>query len=108
MDKQQILCDIAYIVVLIVIGLITRYLVPYIKSKIGVENFNKAVSEIAIIVKSVQQLHSDKTGEEKLYIAVNEVMKLLKEGEIDIQEDQIRTIIEGCVKQMKIDGGSPA
>lgn len=106
--KEQILFDILYVAILVVMGIISRYLIPFIKEKLGAERFAQLENEIRILVYYAQQVHASKTGEEKLYIVENEIKKWLSAKGFNFDNEQVRQVIESCVKTMKIEGGAAA
>lgn len=106
MDKQQILCDIAYIVVLVIIGVVSRYLIPFIKEKLGAEKYAKLENQVKTLVYYAEQVYNGKTGEEKLFIVKNELNRYLEENHINIDTEQVRQIIESYVREMKIASGT--
>ncbi len=106
--KEQILYDILYVAILVVLGIISRYLIPFIKEKLGTERFAQLENEIRILVRYAQQVYEGKTGEEKLYIVENEIKKWLDEKGFTVPNEQVRQVIESCVKSMKLEGGAAA
>ena len=73
-----------------------RYLVPFIKLKIGER-------QAEILVKAAQQMFNDMTGKEKLEKVTKELTEYLKARNINFTEDEIRYLIEAAVRQMKED-----
>lgn len=90
-------------VALVIVALVSRYLVPFIESKIGKANLDTIIDYSSVFVNGVEQkmFGEDKKGHEKL----DEVTKLLsqksKELGLSLSDEDIRLIIENSVKSMK-------
>lgn len=106
--NTDILFEILKLVVIIATAVVTRYVVPYLKEKIGAEKLAAIENEVRTLVLAVQQLYPNKTGDERLYIVTQETSKFLNEKGIELTADQIRYLIESAVKEMKLAGGAAA
>lgn len=90
-------------VALVIVAFVSRYLVPFIESKIGKDNLDTIIDYSSVLVNGVEQkmFGEDKKGQEKL----DEVTKLLsqksKELGLSLSDEDIRLIIENSVKSMK-------
>lgn len=56
---------------------------------------------VKTVVKAVEQLYSDLSGEEKLQKAIESITEMLNEKGIAITELEIRMLIESAVEEMK-------
>ena len=104
----DILFKIVESVIVVAIIVISRYLVPWIRAKLGNEKFDRVVQEISVLVTAVQQMFPQYTGEQKLEFVTEKITEFLNKQHINFTEEQVRLLIESAVKQMKIEGGQPA
>lgn len=59
---------------------------------------------ITSVVKAVQQMYKDYSGDEKLEEAINYATSLLNEKGIDVSDDELRVLIEQSVYEIKNTG----
>ena len=104
----DILFKIVECVVVVAIIVITRYLVPWIRTKVGNEKFDRIYQEVAILVTAAQQMFPQYTGEQKLAFVTEKITAFLNKQRVNFTEDQVRQLIESAVKTMKIESGQPA
>jgi hypothetical protein len=83
------------------VGIVTRQVVKYLKSKGIVSQLENNKELVGIVVKAVEQTYKTLHGEEKLNVAKLEVVKLMNEKKIKISEKEIDLLIESSVKEMK-------
>jgi len=88
--------------------IITRYVIPFIREKIGSEKFDRVVSEVETLVLAAQQMYSNLSGPERRAIVTQKLNDFLIAKKIALNDQQIRDLIEAAVKSMKIDEGSAA
>lgn len=105
-EKIMMLNDIIYmvlkVVIIVVITLITRYLIPWIREKIGNEQYDRIEKEINKLVLSCQQMHPGLLGSEKRDIVTKKIIDFLASKDIQLSEEQIRDLLESAVKSMKL------
>ena len=100
--------DITYIilgVILILGGLITGFGIPFIRSKLNVEQMTALKTAACIAVYAAEQIFGAKMGTDKLAYAINLVKSLLAKKNLSFDEDAVRAAIEAQVKEMNIDIG---
>lgn len=101
MDK--IIFEIVKIIVMFAALVVTRYLVPWVKEKIGADKL--AVAEKwakYAVLKAQQVLWSESGADKKTY--VSEFLKeILIDKNIALSDEQLDVLIEAAVKQMKIE-----
>lgn len=78
--------------------LITRYLIPYLSAKYGIEKINKATTMAKIIVEAVEQLYL--SAENAGILKKVDAMKYLQELNLGFSEEQLELFIEQAVKKM--------
>lgn len=97
--------DITYIIlgiILILGGLITGFGIPFIRSKLNVEQINALKTVARIAVYAAEQIFGAKMGSDKLAYAINLVKSLLAKKNLSFDDEAIRAAIEAQVKQMNI------
>lgn len=100
---SDITYEILKIVAMICVLLITRYLIPWIKSEIGTDKIDMATEWIKNAVLFAQQTMWAKSGTDRKRYVVNFITKLCEDNNVPLTEEQIDVILESCVKQMKIE-----
>lgn len=102
MDNRLFQIILAVIPVLCTI--LTVYIVPYIKAKIGTENLSKYEYWVNIAVKAAEMLWKETGhGSDKKQYVVDFMNNMFNSKKIVITEEQINLLIESAVKNMKIE-----
>lgn len=91
--------------ILIIGGLITGFGIPFIRSKLNVEQIEALKAAARIAVYAAEQIFGAKMGKDKLAYAINLVKSLLAKKNLTFDEDAVRAAIEAQVKEMNIDIG---
>lgn len=92
-------------VLTIIAALISAYIVPFIKSKIGTEELAKLITYIDITVKCADQIFTPEQFAEKKQYVLGLVNNFIKSKlNISLTEEDIDALIEGAVKQLRIEG----
>lgn len=94
--------EVLKVIVMLAVILVTRYLVPWIKDKIGTEQLEAVKTWINAAVLMAQQVHDAKSGAERKAIVVDLARGILIRKNIDISEEQLDILIEAAVKAMKM------
>lgn len=85
--------------------MVARYLIPWLEVNIDHQKFNEVVTWVNQAVMCAQQLMSDADGTEKKQTVMIFLQRLMEEKGIAITDEQLDTLIESAVKQMKISEG---
>lgn len=101
---NDLVMEILKVIVMLAVLLVTRYLVPWIKAKIGAEQLEEVKTWVNAAVLMAQQVYDAKPGAERKAIVVDMIRKMLLKKNIDISEEQLDTLIEAAVKAMKMQG----
>jgi hypothetical protein len=102
MDNRLFELILAFVPVLGTI--ITAFIVPYIKAKIGTENLAKYEYWVNIAVRAAEMIWVETGhGEDKKAYVVEFMNKLFNSKKTVITEEQINVLIEAAVKQLKIE-----
>ena len=85
--------------------MVARYLVPWLEVNIDHQKFNEVVTWVNQAVMCAQQLMSDAEGAEKKQTVMIFLRRLMEDKGIEITDEQLDTLIESAVKQLKISEG---
>ncbi len=100
---NEIVFQAVNLVVMIATLVVVRYIVPWIKDKIGAEALNTVAEWAKKAVLYAEQVMTAATGEEKK-AAVTELLKeIVAANKISITDQQIDILIESAVKQMNME-----
>jgi len=91
--------------ILIIGGLVTGFGIPFIRSKLNVEQIEALKTAARIAVYAAEQIFGAKMGKDKLAYAINLVKSLLAKKNLTFDEDAVRAAIEAQVKEMNINIG---
>lgn len=100
---DDILFSIVQCVFIIVAGIITRYIIPWLKSKLDTEKFNTLELWVKAAVSAAEQiLCKDCSGPEKKAYVTDIMEKYLNTKGVKITQEQLNILIESAVKEMNI------
>lgn len=102
---NEILFEIMRLVVLLAVFIVTCYLVPWIRGKIGQDRLTEISKWVNAAVLMAQQVYAAKTGAERKAIVIDILRNILTAKNISISDDQIDLLIEAAVKAMKMKEG---
>lgn len=102
MDKEIFLM-LLEVVLTLAVAVITGVVVPYIRSKIETDKLSKLDYYIKLGIRSAEQIFDgDGKGEEKKKYVVNYITEIINRNlKIDITPEELDTIIEGMVNNVK-------
>lgn len=84
--------------------ILTVYVIPLIKSKIGNENLAKYEYWADLAVKAAEMLWTETGhGADKKQYVVDFLNKMFNKNKVVITEQQIEVLVESAVKQMKLE-----
>lgn len=99
MDITQILLGL----ILILGGVFTLVVWPYIKSHVSAEQLSMLAGIAQTVVFAAEKIFGAKMGDDKLAYALNLAKKLLEQKGLKFDEETIRAAIEAQVKQLDIE-----
>lgn len=99
----EIVFEILKVVVMLAVLLLVRYIIPWLKARIGSENLEMVDKWVHAAVLMVQQVHNAKPGPERKAIVVEIIREMLIRKNIDLSIEQIDMLIEAAVKAMKME-----
>lgn len=104
--RKQRMSDICFeglkILVMVAVLVLTRYVLPWVKSKADSEKLNLVTQWAYKAVLMVQQTMKTTDGKEKKAIVTQFLKEILQEKNITLSDAQIEILIEAAVKQMKL------
>ncbi len=102
---NEIVFEILRLLVLLAVFIVTCYLLPLIKSKIGQDKLEEIIKWVNAAVLMAQQVYHAKTGAERKAIVIDLMKGILIAKKISITDEQLDLLIEAAVKSMKIQEG---
>lgn len=99
---NEILFEIIKLIVMLAALVIARYLVPWLKRKIGADKLAEAEKWAKYAVLKAQQVLGEESGEDRKAYVTEFLKELLIAKNIALSDEQLDVLIEAAVKQMKI------
>lgn len=99
---NEVLFEIIKVVVMVAALVVTKYLIPWMKEKIGTEKLAQIEKWVRYAVEMAQQVYWSKPGEDRKAIVTEFLRDILIAKNISISEDQLDVLIEAAVKEMKM------
>lgn len=103
---NEILFEILRLVVLLAVFVVTCYLIPWIRGKIGQDRMDAVTGWVNTAVLMAQQVYHAKTGAERKAIVIDLLKEILIAKNISISDSQLDMLIEAAVKAMKMKEGT--
>lgn len=94
--------DLVTVVIGVIISVVSAYVIPMLKEKLGAERFNKVVGYAQIAVKSANQIFAlEQTGDKKAW--VTEFLQGIAWNKLHLKlsQEEIDAIIESAVADVK-------
>jgi hypothetical protein len=86
----------------ILLIIITVYLIPFIKSKIGSDKYDLLISYISCAVRCAEQIYDNDENDKKKQYVMDFVMDIINNKlHIDMEYDTLNTLVEGIVNEIK-------
>ena len=99
---NEIIFEVIKIVVMVAALVVTRYLVPWLKEKIGADKLAQIEKWTKYAVEMAQQVHWSQPGKDRKAIVTEFLREILAAKNISISDGQLNVLIEAAVKEMKI------
>lgn len=100
---NEIIFEVIKIVVMVAVLVITRYLVPWLKEKIGTDKLATAEKWVRYAVLKAQQVLWEQGGQDKKAYVTEFLKEILMAKNIALSDEQLDVLIEAAVKQMKLE-----
>lgn len=95
------LLDMLIVVIASCVGIATKSVVSFLKKKGIISKLQSEKEIVKIVVNAVEQIYKEASGSEKLEVAKKEAVKLANQKGIKVTEEQLETLIESSVREMK-------
>lgn len=99
---NEILFEALKLLIMVVVLIVTRYFVPWIKTQIDTQKMQMISEWAKNAVLSTQQVLWAKPGVDRKAEVTKFLKKMLIAKNISISDEQLDILIESAVKQMKI------
>lgn len=99
---NDIVFGVIKVIVVVAVLVVVRYLVPWIKEKIGADKMAEIEKWTKYAVEMAQQVHWPKEGQDRKAIVTEFLKEILIAKNIAISAKQLDTLIEAAVKEMKM------
>ncbi len=103
---NEILFELMKLFVMVMVIVVTCYIIPWIRGKIGQDRLDEIAKWVNAAVLMAQQVYSAKTGAERKAIVIDMLRNILTAKNISISDDQLDLLIEAAVKAMKMKEGT--
>jgi uncharacterized membrane protein YhiD involved in acid resistance len=103
--NQELANAIMKAVISIVSVLITVYLIPWLKKKIGEQNYSTIIQYITLAVNAAEQLYTEDQWAEKKKYVENYASDICQKAGIAVTAEQLDAMIEGIVHEVKHSDG---
>lgn len=97
------LTQIILAVITLIFGLLMRYVVPELKSRLTTNQMELVRWAVKSAVYGVEQLYKSKPGQEKKKLVIDELHKQGFIVDVDNVEDKMSYLIESFVKELNIE-----
>ena len=98
---SDIIFELIKVAVMLAILMVTRYMIPWFRDKIGTEQLLVIEKWTKSAVMMAQQGLGDANGVDKKTYVTEFLKKLLTAKNISISDEQLDVLIEAAVKQLK-------
>lgn len=99
--NPELISKLVEAIVTVILVLVSAYVIPWLKNKIGEDKYNQIASFAETVVRSAEKIYTvDEWAQKKRY-AVDLVQKKAEELGLSITEEEINAIIEGAVQAVK-------
>lgn len=99
--SPEMITEVTKAVITVVLVILSAYVVPWVKSRIGEDKYETILDFAEIVVRSAEKMFTPEEWAQKKAYAVNMVENKSKELGLDINEKKINAIIEGAVQAVK-------
>lgn len=100
---NEMIFEILKLIVMIAVFIVTCYLIPWVRGKIGQDKLDEITKWVNAAVLMAQQVYFAKTGAERKAIVIDLLKNILIAKNISISDEQLDMLIEAAVKAMKIE-----
>lgn len=99
--NPELITKLVESIVTVVIVIISAYVIPWLKNKVGEDKYATIIEFAEIVVRSAEKIYTPEQWQEKKQYAVNLVIEKAKNLGIDLSVEEVNAIIEGAVQAVK-------
>jgi len=99
--NPELISELTKAILSVVLILISAYVIPWLKNKIGEDKYLTLVDFAEIVVRSAEKIYTPEEWEKKKLYAVDLVVAKAKEIGLNLSTEEINAIIEGAVQAVK-------
>ena len=99
--NPTMITELAKAIVSVLLVLISAYVIPWLKNKVGEDKYATIVEFAEIVVRSAEKIYTQEEWAQKKAYAVNMVTRKAQELGFDIDSKEINAIVEGAVQAVK-------
>lgn len=99
--NPELITKLVEAIVTVVVVIISAYVIPWLKNKVGEDKYATIIEFAEIVVRSAEKIYTPEQWQEKKKYAVNLVIEKAKNLGIDLSVEEVNAIIEGAVQAVK-------
>lgn len=99
--NPELITKLVEAIVTVVVVIISAYVIPWLKNKVGEDKYATIIEFAEIVVRSAEKIYTSEQWQEKKQYAVNLVIEKAKNIGIDLSVEEVNAIIEGAVQAVK-------
>ena len=99
--NNEIIIILIKALVLLLSGLITAVVVPYVKGKIGEDKYKEIKFYVEYAVRCAEQLYTPEQWAEKKKYVMQYILSKAKDLGIEMTEEDLNVLVEGIVNEVK-------
>lgn len=99
--SPEMITEVTKAVITVVLVILSAYVVPWVKSRIGEDKYETILDFAEIVVRSAEKMFTPEEYAQKKAYAVNMLENKARELNIAINAKEINAIIEGAVQAVK-------
>ena len=99
--NPELITKLVEAIVTVVIVIISAYVIPWLKNRVGEDKYTTIIEFAEIVVRSAEKIYTSEQWQEKKQYAINLVIEKAKNLGIDLSVEEVNAIIEGAVQAVK-------
>lgn len=99
--NPELITELTKAIISVVLILISAYVIPWLKNKVGEDKYATVIEFAEIVVRSAEKIYTPEEWARKKEYAVEMVALKAKELGLELTVEEINAIIEGAVQAVK-------
>jgi hypothetical protein len=99
--SPELITELTQAILSVVLILISAYVIPWLKNKIGEDKYINLIDFAEIVVRSAEKIYTPEQWQEKKKYAMNAIIQKAKDIGLNLSEEELNAIIEGAVHAVK-------